>query len=422
MVDGATQDAKAAWEKGGVSGVAGAAGAVARGAITTPLVAIGETAYNVGAPMGRAAMGFGRGLFGMDDAAPGQKAAGTDPAKPAPSPAPAGAQAFVDNAPLPGNDIVARGLGSVGGTQSATPQAAAPNQVYPGVYQHGRGQYSDSPDGMGFKPGMGNPSQRNIQAADNLISRIGAASPSQAQPQEQGGMSIMGGGGFGLRDPNALAERNALVSAGSLLAAKERSGGFTGRRGGQPGVAAADVALQNFYKDRAQGNELANAAKIQDMRTQGDLTRAGMQEQGANQRASMTATLEGNKLAQAAQAQGFVNRSAAQMENLRNTLLDPKATPEQRKQAQEAILAIQGKQPQNEWGVQVTPTTKNLDGTTSMGSIVRYNKATGQTEVVQGGAQAGAPIDSNAQAISIRDNPSMTREQKVEALRKLGYS
>lgn len=30
-------------------------------------------------------------------------------------------------------------------------------------------------------------------------------------------------------------------------------------------------------------------------------------------------------------------------------------------------------------------------------------------------------LDKNAQAISIRDDKTLTREQKVEALRKMGY-
>lgn len=73
--------------------------------------------------------------------------------------------------------------------------------------------------------------------------------------------------------------------------------------------------------------------------------------------------------------------------------------------------------------MQVTPATKNMDGSTSAGSIVRYNKETGQTEVVQQPGQGAAtPIGENSQAIAIRDNPSLSREQKAEPLRKLGDS
>ena len=34
--------------------------------------------------------------------------------------------------------------------------------------------------------------------------------------------------------------------------------------------------------------------------------------------------------------------------------------------------------------MQVTPTTKNFDGSTSMGSVIRFNKATGVVEQVPG--------------------------------------
>ena len=75
-----------------------------------------------------------------------------------------------------------------------------------------------------------------------------------------------------------------------------------------------------------------------------------------------------------------------------------------------------------DWRLQVTPTTKNQDGSTTMGSIYRYNQRTGQTERVDTGGNAIVPIDQNQKAISIKNNPNMTRDQKVAALRELGYS
>lgn len=109
------------------------------------------------------------------------------------------------------------------------------------------------------------------------------------------------------------------------------------------------------------------------------LERAGLGFQTAQQRLAMDK-----------ESQGFANRAAGQSEQLRNTLLDPNATPEQRRQAQQSLMALQGKSANREWGVQVTPATKNLDSSTSAGSIVRYNKATGQTEVVQQPGQRAA--------------------------------
>lgn len=86
------------------------------------------------------------------------------------------------------------------------------------------------------------------------------------------------------------------------------------------------------------------------------------------------------------------------------------------------LRELEGTALPDRWNLKVTPTTKNVDGSTTMGSVVRYNETTGQVEQVpvsQGGQQA---IDQNPQAISIRNDSSLSREQKVEALRKLGYS
>jgi hypothetical protein len=63
----------------------------------------------------------------------------------------------------------------------------------------------------------------------------------------------------------------------------------------------------------------------------------------------------------------------------------------------ERAVRMAGKAPQNEWGVQVTPTTKNLDGSTTQGNVYRFNKATGETSRVdEGQGNAGqAPAKDN---------------------------
>ena len=47
------------------------------------------------------------------------------------------------------------------------------------------------------------------------------------------------------------------------------------------------------------------------------------------------------------------------------------------------------------------------------------NNQTGQ--FVDGGQQAPPPMASNPQAMAIKNNASMSREQKAEALRQMGY-
>ena len=95
-------------------------------------------------------------------------------------------------------------------------------------------------------------------------------------------------------------------------------------------------------------------------------------------------------------AAGFQTRAAAQRENLRNTLIDPKATPEQRKQAQEYLqaLAVSDKEPSPQYKSYVMPAIRNADGSTTEGSVYQENTRTGEGRWVKpqgdGQAQQGA--------------------------------
>ena len=131
------------------------------------------------------------------------------------------------------------------------------------------------------------------------------------------------------------------------------------------------------------------------------------------------AGIEQQRLGMEQTTAGFSNRAAKQMEDLHGVLANPNATPEQRQQATQTILALQGKQPQNEWGVQVTPTTKNLDGSTSLGSIVKYNKATGQTEVVgqQGQGSTNQAPYPDGQELTGKDGKTYVVKNGVPVLK-----
>lgn len=355
---------------------------------------------------------------------------GPSPEKPATTVAPTTPNP-TDQRLAAGTQTAPVGLAAAATSPAATPAspAATALQTMPGVYQHGRGQFSDSAEGMGFKPGFtGQPSAQNLGAAEKLgVSglRSGMAPAASAAPGLGVGPVLarvqapnIQHSGNSWQAANDL--RNARVSASSITA---NGGRFDQTRKGQISPQAATYAAM-LGTDQAL-RQAQPGADVAAMRENAGLQREGMQQDGATQRAGMGFQTAQQRLAMDQETQGFANRAAQQSEQLRNTLLDPNATPEQRKQAQEALMTLQGKTANGEWGVQVTPAIKNVDGSTSAGSIVRYNKATGQTEVVpqpgqgQGGA---APIGENAQAIAIRDNPSLSREQKVEALRRLGYS
>lgn len=85
----------------------------------------------------------------------------------------------------------------------------------------------------------------------------------------------------------------------------------------------------------------------------------------------------------AREEKGLGIASAKQVADLQSKLLAATDPTEKAKYAQ-TLRELLGKQAQGDWSVQVTPATKNIDGSTTAGSVIRYNKATGQVEKVDG--------------------------------------
>lgn len=221
--------------------------------------------------------------------------------------------------------------------------------------------------------------------------------------------------------------RNLQVSASSITNRPEWQSGSTTQAWGTRGntgradpdgkIAAFNTALAADAAARGAQPGVDLAA----MRENAGLQREGMQQGGANQRSMVQAMLDQQRINQQGEAQGIQNRGRTIVQALQEQIANEQ-DPARRGGIAQRLREIQGQAQPAEWGVQVTPTTKNVDGSTTQGSIVRYNRATGQTEVVSQGQGGVSPIGENQQAIAIRDNPNLSREQKVEALRKLGYS
>lgn len=157
--------------------------------------------------------------------------------------------------------------------------------------------------------------------------------------------------------------RNLEVSAKSITNRPEWSGTGMGRfRGGQgggsPDVAAYQAALANDLALKA-GQPAADVAAMREnagiqregMQQDGATTRTGMTEQGANTREAGRNALATGELGLRREAQGFQTRAAQQQEQLRNVILDPKATPAQKRQAQESLRALGGKAEDNRFTV-----------------------------------------------------------------------
>ena len=236
-------------------------------------------------------------------------------------------------------------------------------------------------------PPTGQPSPQSMAAAQALSDRgTQGFAPATAPANVQAPIVRHSGNDWAAR--NAL--RNAEVSASSIMnRAKWSQSGIADEEGKIAAFRAAksaDAALQAAQPGMDQAAMRENGANQRaTMQEQGATNRAGMQERGASNREAGRLGLSAQELAMRQETQGFQTRAAAQMEQMRSVLLDPASTAEQRKVANR-ILSNKGEGA--DWGIQVTPATKNADGSTTEGSVIRYNKSTGQVEKVDGGQQA----------------------------------
>lgn len=273
------------------------------------------------------------------------------------------------------------------------------------------------------QPVGGQIGQQNMVAADNLAAR-----------QEQGArgrlMALATGPGSGPVEPGSFtggysgvvgststygnmrgrspeqSQRDAAVSASSIMN-RPRWGG----RG-----ADRSPAMQEFQASLQQNSNIRQneaAADIEGMRQTGYLQREGLQQAGETQRTGIRAQgvddanqIGRGRLRLEQIAAGYTNRSADRIDRAQ-AAVEAATTPEARKSARERLMALAGGGQQNEWGLQVTPTTKNLDGSSTQGSVYRYNKATGETARMD---QPGAAQPSANHAAALRANPKLAAQ------------
>ena len=191
--------------------------------------------------------------------------------------------------------------------------------------------------------------------------------------------------------------RNLEVSASSIT---NNGGRFDQTKGKNPAQAAYMAALQADAAARGAQPGLDAVAMRENagiqregMQQAGATTRTGMTEQGANARESGRNILARDEFNLRKEASGFQTRAAQQQEQLRNVLLDPKATPEQRAVAQRNLAALSGKTAADRMQTVALPDTTN-----EMGQVVRGGQALvrvledGSVQQVPIGAQQGAAM------------------------------
>ncbi len=316
-----------------------------------------------------------------------------------------------NNSPTPAAAPAASGATGTGlagsgapGSAMGPPSSAAPQEIQPGIFRQGN-SFGDSAQSaaLGAQP-RGLPSRQNDLAAQNLADQSTARgfTPGQRTEAEQPRLGFPGyraptiaHSGNDWQARNDL--RNAAVSASSIQNTLQWGG---------PG-AENSPAMQEYRARLGTDQALRQAQpglEAEAMRQNGNLAREGIQQAGGLQREAMQQAgetgrtgmrvgVEQQRLQGESEARGFKTRAQRQEEMLRNTLLDPNATPQQKQQAQQAMRAIRGDADPSPWALQVTPATKNADGSTTEGSVMRYNKSTGEVQRVDAAqsAQMKAP-------------------------------
>lgn len=271
------------------------------------------------------------------------------------------------------------------GTPAASPVGSNPlvKQIAPGIFRQGN-SFSDSAAGAaeGAKPAP--ISAQNMAAADALAQRYATQNPlvQAAQPQQpQGGAYIpQDTGGFGLLDKGYQQRRSAMMDVASL----------------KPGAGRALASLLQQQEDAPKlGLEREKAAQAgqesaADRLMRGQELNAKLGESAAD-RALKSQELADNRLTNDVkrQAAGVELTAAQRLSALQGEYLNAE-TDAARDAAAKKLQGLSGKAPAADWGVQVTPGVKNFDGSTTEGSVYKFNKATGEVQRVDGQKQAQA--------------------------------
>lgn len=390
------QSIKDSWNQGNYGEAVRKTVAGTVGMVTTPII---DLAARGSSAAWDGAKGFGRGLVGADDGS--QAPNSTPPAVKASAPAvtPGAGATAVARATAPSNNFAAVNEYSQAPSTGSAPTSGQASQIAPGIFRSGN-SYGDSAQAAALSnEPRGLPSWQNDLAAQNLAAQSTARgfTPGQRTEVEQPRLGFPGfraptvaHSGNDWQSRNDL--RNAEVSASSITNTR-RFGG----RGAEnsPDVEryrsmlGTDAALRQAQPSLEAETMRQNAGLMrEDMQQSGGLQREAMQQAGETGRTGMRVGIEQQRVQGEAEARGFKTRAQRQEEQLRNTFLDPNATPQQRQQAQQSMRAIRGDADPSPWKVTVTPAVKNADGSTSQGSIIRHNAVTGEVQQVDAGGAA----------------------------------
>lgn len=210
-VQGSMEDAKEAYRQGGVGALIGTSARVA----ATPLIGLADDVYSSAAkvvrPVTDTALQAGKTALTGD----------VSPINPLQHGAGAGQETSTGATSKTPRQSPFNASTAVDSTYGLAPiSKPAAQESTPGVYKHGRGQYSDNPEGMGFATGFtGQPSAQNMQAANALASQQQAQSMARLQAAErQAATQARGLQGFEMpRQENAYERENRMRERNRIM-------------------------------------------------------------------------------------------------------------------------------------------------------------------------------------------------------------
>lgn len=290
--------------------------------------------------------------------------------------------------------------------QPAQPEQPLATEVRPGVFRQGN-SFSDTAAGAASFANNKPVSAQNMAAADALAQRYtnplvqAAQAPQQPASQNFTPPESASGTGYGLLNSNRIAQRNAMMDVQQL---KPGSGKALSALLQQQ----ADAPNQQIARDRlAQGAQESAADRM----TRSQEFNAKLGESAADRALKSREVDDNMKTSDVKRQAAGVELTAAQrLQALQGEYLGAE-TDAARDAAAKKLQGLQGKAPAADWGVQVTPTVKNVDGSSTEGSIYKYNKATGQVQRVDGGAPAQTQTQAPPNHIAaLKQNPQMAAQ------------
>ncbi|WP_234263088.1 hypothetical protein [Hydrogenophaga sp. NFH-34] len=208
--------------------------------------------------------------------------------------------------------------------------------VAPGVYNHGRGQYSDNAGGMNFGSFTGQPSARNSAAAEALASLPSnrgtaptmSAAQALAQPPSQNLTPQTSGSGYGLLDQGYRDRRAAMMAAEQH----------------KPGARAALAALlQRQNADAQRGFDQQQATADRTFRASESAAERGLKREGmASDAFSALSRLNIDQQRVNLDATAPARTAAQQLAHVRQSYLDAD-NPQDEERAARRLATINGK-------------------------------------------------------------------------------